>query len=232
MKAFLTLFLACGLGLTTAAADNCPTTAEAEAYSRTLNFDHIGRAVPVKTWLNAYYCLQTPLATEVSKEPSIVHEVYSYEGERDGFADVVRYGDIFEAGGYSNGMGSVSRSEKGYWLATDVAAEIASSCEAFAERHPSRKAAIRQLADSLSRFDRTATGRKPFFFAEVRRDYRGDFEAYLKRVYRKSMITNEGKRRRFLRAPNVADLKKDPGVMLALDLALYEVWMKRQNAGK
>jgi hypothetical protein len=59
---------------------------------------------------------------------------------------------------------------------------------------------------------------RPDFFATINHKYRGNYQKYVDRVFRKSMFVDQDKMNEFLESPDVKILQKDPAFNIALSV--------------
>ena len=95
-------------------------------------------------------------------------------------------------------------------------------------RHYHRKSvAQKELIEALKAFDRTAHN-KPLFFADTHKAYNNDIEAYVKDMFKTSILIDNRQNQRFLRKPSAEKLQNDAGVRFVIGVALYKLWLTQQ----
>lgn len=89
-----------------------------------------------------------------------------------------------------------------------------------------------QLISRLEAFD-TLAQTKPLFYSEIHsKKYKGDIPKYVHDLYRKSIMGNPKKLKRFILNQKVKRLRGDMGFQYTLGLALYEMWIRQLREGK
>ena len=77
-------------------------------------------------------------------------------------------------------------------------------------------------------FDKTAHN-KPLFFADIHKTYNDDIEAYVKDMFKTSILIDNRQNQRFLRKPSAETLQNDAGVKFVIGVALYKLWLTQQG---
>lgn len=67
----------------------------------------------------------------------------------------------------------------------------------------------------------------PTFFEKVENDYEGDFKKYADYLYSTSIFVNKDKFFKFSEDPDITELEKDPGVIVAK--SIYALYMQKQH---
>ena len=70
---------------------------------------------------------------------------------------------------------------------------------------------------------------KPLFFADIHKTYNGDIEAYVKNMFKTSILIENKQNQRFLRKPSAEKLQNDAGVKFVIGVALYKLWLTQQR---
>ncbi len=96
-------------------------------------------------------------------------------------------------------------------------------------RHYHRKnVAQKELIESLTAFSKTSHN-KPLFFADIHKTYNDDIEAYVKDMFKTSILIDNKQNQRFLRKPSAEKLQNDAGVKFVIGVALYKLWLTQQG---
>ncbi len=99
----------------------------------------------------------------------------------------------------------------------------------FRYKYPRKSVAQKELVVLLTSFNKLANN-KPLFFAEIHKDYNDDIEAYVKNMFKTSVLIDDKQNQRFLRKPSAEKLQNDAGVNFVIGVALYKLWLTQQKA--
>ena len=98
----------------------------------------------------------------------------------------------------------------------------------FRTNYPQKSVAQKELVEALVAFDKTAHN-KPLFFADIHKTYDDDIEAYVKEMFKTSILIDNRQNQRFLRKPSAEKLQNDAGVKFVIGVALYKLWLTQQG---
>lgn len=98
----------------------------------------------------------------------------------------------------------------------------------FRSKYPQKSVAQKELVEALKAFDKTAHN-KPLFFADIHKSYNDDIEAYVKDMFKTSILIDNKQNQRFLRKPSAEKLQNDTGVKFVIGIALYKLWLTQQG---
>lgn len=98
----------------------------------------------------------------------------------------------------------------------------------FRTKYPKKSVAQKELIETLKDFDKTAHN-KPLFFADIHKTYNDDIEAYVKDMFKTSILIDNRQNQRFLRKPSAEKLQNDMGVRFVTGIALYKLWLTQQE---
>ncbi len=99
----------------------------------------------------------------------------------------------------------------------------------FRYKYPRKSVAQKELIEALTAFNKMASN-KPLFFAEIHQKYNDDIEAYVKDMFKTSVLIDDKQNQRFLRKPSAEKLQNDAGVNFVIGVALYKLWLTQQKA--
>ena len=86
----------------------------------------------------------------------------------------------------------------------------------------------KELVFQLKAFNKMAHN-KPLFFADIHQVYNDDFDAYVKYMFKNSILIDDKQNQRFLRNPSSEKLQNDIGVRFVIGVALYKLWLTQQK---
>ncbi len=98
----------------------------------------------------------------------------------------------------------------------------------FRTNYPKKSVAQKELIETLKNFDKSARNR-PLFFADIHKTYNDDIEAYIKDMFKTSILIDNKQNQRFLRKPSAEKLQNDAGVRFVIGVALYKLWLTQQG---
>ena len=98
----------------------------------------------------------------------------------------------------------------------------------FRSKYPKKSVAQKDLVEALTAFSKTAHN-KPLFFADIHNSYNDDIKAYVKDMFKTSILIDNKQNQRFLRKPSAEKLQNDAGVKFVIGVALYKLWLKQQD---
>ena len=98
----------------------------------------------------------------------------------------------------------------------------------FRYKYPRKSVAQKELVVLLTSFNKLANN-KPLFFAEIHKDYNDDIEAYVKNMFKTSVLIDDKQNQRFLRKPSAEKLRNDAGVNFVIGVTLYKLWLTQQG---
>ena len=98
----------------------------------------------------------------------------------------------------------------------------------FRKQYPRKKIAQKELVFQLNAFNKMAHN-KPLFFADIHQVYNDDFDAYVKYMFKNSILIDNKQNQRFLRNPSSEKLQNDIGVRFVIGVALYKLWLTQQK---
>ena len=98
----------------------------------------------------------------------------------------------------------------------------------FRTNYPKKSIAQKNLIEALTAFSKTAHN-KPLFFADIHNTYNDDIEAYVKDMFKTSILIDNRKNQQFLRKPSAEKLQNDAGVKFVIGVALYKLWLTQQG---
>lgn len=90
-----------------------------------------------------------------------------------------------------------------------------------------KKVEIHELVQNLQAFQKEAK-HFPAFYATISRDYQGNINAYVKDMFKQSIVLQGRRHDRFLRKPSSFKMANDLGVQFVIGIAMYRLWMKEQ----
>ena len=93
---------------------------------------------------------------------------------------------------------------------------------------PKKKQAMQNLVESLKDFQQHAK-HFPLFYGTIKKDFKGNIDAYVKHMFNQSILLDASKYQKFLRKPSSFKLANDPGVQFIVGLELYRLWLKQQQ---
>lgn len=98
----------------------------------------------------------------------------------------------------------------------------------FRSKYPKKSVAQKELVEALTAFSKAANN-KPLFFADIHKTYNDDIEAYVKDMFKTSVLIDDKQNQRFLRKPSAEKLQNDAGVKFVIGVALYKLWLTQQE---
>ncbi len=98
----------------------------------------------------------------------------------------------------------------------------------FRSKYPKKSIAQKELIEALKGFDKAAHN-KPLFFADIHKSYNDDIEAYVKDMFKSSILIDNKQNQRFLRKPSAEKMQNDAGVKFVIGIALYRLWLTQQE---
>lgn len=210
MKHLLLITIISGLSAFVVKAQPPSSAQDTLLFRQHLSGYHIGRSVDIHLLLDLYKRFKDPKTKDVAVEkwfdandPDYVFDVGYFEPSR-----------FWGSWHIDNAL-----------LPDSLRHELLAQVRYYRWTHPDRRADKKRLVENISAFRAGATARPPFLH-DIDSLYGGSVEKYVDALYGKSILGSKWRMAMFTRKPTVKRLVEDPGVQFALDLALYDLWVK------